>query len=69
MKLRTALKIIAAVGTERETLYSDGKVGKALQRVERTRTAKLSQQYWEQLMRIVKAEKFSLSQGEGHGRR
>lgn len=50
MKLRTARKIIKAVGTSDERRYRDDQIGAASARVERTRTAKEDERFYRDLM-------------------
>jgi hypothetical protein len=53
MRLRTALKICKAVGTPRESAYSDGKINSALRRCERTRSYRESSAFWDSLMKFL----------------
>jgi hypothetical protein len=46
MKLRTAKKIMTAVGTPRETAYTDDQIGRAVDRYERTRSAREANRFW-----------------------
>lgn len=50
MRLRTAKKIVKAVGTSRELAYSDHQIGKAQDRIDRTRSAKELNSWWYGLM-------------------
>lgn len=56
MKLRIALKIRKAVGTSRESSYSDGKITRALDKFDRTRDAKETQRWWDGFMRYLGPE-------------
>lgn len=50
MKLRTARKIVKAVGTVRASAYTDGQLNVALGRVARTKEQRRAEEFWDQLM-------------------
>lgn len=51
MRLRQALKIRKAIGTDREGVYTDAQLTKASNCYDRMRSAKLDKKYWHLLMR------------------
>ena len=53
VKLRIAKKILAAVGTARETAYTGGQLHRAWQRVERTKEQRAANEYWHYIMREI----------------
>lgn len=51
MKLRTARKIVKAVGTPDEARYTGFQIGRAQDRVERTASVRETHRFWHALMR------------------
>jgi hypothetical protein len=51
MKLRIAVKITAAIGTDRESAYTGAQKWKAMNRVDRTRSSREAEAGWNGLMR------------------
>ena len=53
MKLQIAKKIIAAIGTDRQTAYTGGQVHRAFQRTERTKSVREAHDFFDATMRFL----------------
>lgn len=53
MKYRIAKKIWKIVGTERSLVYTNKQISQAIDRIDRTRTARDSTKFWNNLMEFL----------------
>jgi predicted transcriptional regulator len=57
MKLRIAKKIVNAVANGDDERHTEGKIGAALRRVERTKSSKRAEAYWRVVVEILRGAK------------
>ncbi len=53
MRLRLARKIVKAVGTPRESAYTQEQISRAIDRMERTASARKNNEFWNGLMEYL----------------